>query len=87
MGTARELPVRYARVFHQLGDRIRSYRIERRLAQQDMLAYWFSPRHWQMIESGRPITISTLLRICEAFELKPEQLLAGLSRGVGRRRR
>jgi hypothetical protein len=38
-----------------------------------MLSYGFSVRHWQMIEAGRPITMITLLRVAEAFELQPEE--------------
>ena len=34
----------------------------------------------QMIEAGRPSTLFTLLRICEAFDVQPEQLVAGLFR-------
>jgi len=33
-----------------------------------------------MIEAGRPSTRFTLLRICEAFDIQPEQLVAGLFR-------
>jgi DNA-binding Xre family transcriptional regulator len=33
-----------------------------------------------MIEAGRPSTLITLLRICDAFEIQPEQLVEGLFR-------
>jgi hypothetical protein len=52
-----------------------------------MLSYGFSVRHWQMIEAGRPITMITLLRVAEAFELQPEELLTGLSHHLRRRRK
>ena len=80
MGATRELPVSYGRFFRALGHRIRSYRTERKLSQEDMISYGFSVRHWQMIEAGRPSTVFTLLRICDAFEIQPEQLLEGLFR-------
>jgi transcriptional regulator with XRE-family HTH domain len=80
VGASRELPVGYRRFFRALGHRIRSYRTERRLSQEDMISYGFSVRHWQMIEAGRPTTVFTLLRICDAFEIQPEQLVAGLLR-------
>ena len=57
-----------------------SHRTERKLSQEDMISYGFSVRHWQMIEAGRPSTLFTLLRICEAFGIQPEQLVAGLFR-------
>ena len=63
-----------------MGHRIRSYRTERRLSQEDMISYGLSVRHWQMIEAGRPTTVFTLLRICDAFEIQPEQLVTGLLR-------
>jgi hypothetical protein len=31
-----------------------------------MISFGFSASHWQQIEAGRPITLTTLLRICEA---------------------
>jgi len=40
--------------------------------EEDMITHGFSVRHWQMIESGRPITLFTLLRICEVFDIRPE---------------
>jgi hypothetical protein len=43
-----------------------------------MVSYGFSFRHWQRIEAGRPITVSTLLRICEALDVPLEQVVAGL---------
>jgi transcriptional regulator with XRE-family HTH domain len=87
VGARRDLPAHYALFFRALGYRIRSYRTERQLSQEDMISYGFSVRHWQMIESGRPITVFTLLRICETFDLTLEQLVAGLSHHLGKRRK
>jgi transcriptional regulator with XRE-family HTH domain len=87
VGASRDLPAHYARFFRALGYRIRSYRTERQLSQEDMISYGFSVRHWQMIESGRPITVFTLLRVCESFDLTLEQLVAGLSQHLGKRRK
>lgn len=68
----------YVKFFRALGYRIRSLRTERKLSQEDMISYGFSVRHWQMLEAGRPSTISTLLRVCEAFETPVEKIVAGL---------
>jgi transcriptional regulator with XRE-family HTH domain len=84
VGATRELPAGYKRFFRALGHRIRTYRTERQLSQEDMISYGFSVRHWQMIEAGRPTTVFTLLRICDAFGLQPEQLVAGLQRKRGK---
>ncbi len=47
-------------------------------SQEDMLSFGFSTRHWQQIEAGRPITLTTLLRVCDVFDVTPEKLLRGL---------
>jgi len=52
------------------------------LSQEDMISFGFSARHWQQIEVGRPITVSTLLRICDVFEIPAERLIRGLDRGI-----
>jgi hypothetical protein len=87
VSASRELPGNYARFFRALGHRIRGLRVERKLSQEDMYSYGFSVRHWQMIEAGRPFTMFTLLRICEAFEVAPEQLVAELGQHLRKRKR
>ena len=86
MGATRELPARYARFFRALGHRVRSLRTDRKLRQEDMIGFGFSLRHWQMIEAGRPSTIFTLLRVCDAFGVTPEQLVAGLAHHLRKRK-
>jgi transcriptional regulator with XRE-family HTH domain len=78
VAASRELPGNYARFFRAFGHRIRGLRMERKLSQEDMYSHGFSVRHWQMIEAGRPLTMFTMLRICEAFNVRPDQLIAGL---------
>lgn len=43
-----------------------------------MLSFGFSTPHWQQVEAGRPITVTTLLRICEVFEISMAKLVRGL---------
>ena len=85
MGGTKKLPAHYGRFFRALGHRIQSLRQERRLTQEDMIAYGFSVRHWQMIEAGRPITVFTLLRVCEAFDIPIDQLVGGLAQHLRKR--
>lgn len=66
--------------FRALGTRVRELRKKRRYSQEDMLSFGFSTRHWQQVEAGRPITMSTALRICEVFELPMSKLVRGLDR-------
>lgn len=68
----------HERVFRDLGVRLKAMRQKSGRSQEDMLSFGFSTRHWQQIEAGRPITLKTLLRICEVFEVTPEMLLRGL---------
>jgi transcriptional regulator with XRE-family HTH domain len=70
------------RFFLQLGKRIRKLREKRGLSQEDMISYGFSARHWQQIEAGRPITVSTLLRVCAVFGASIDRLVYGLDRGI-----
>jgi len=87
VGASRELSVEYAKFFRALGHRIRSLRTGRELSQEDMISYGFSVRHWQMLEAGRPSTIFTLLRVCEAFEIPAEEIVAGLGPNFQKRRK
>jgi transcriptional regulator with XRE-family HTH domain len=68
----------YTRFFKALGKRIRELRKKRGLTQEDMLSEEFSTRHWQQIEAGRPITVTTLLRICKALKVSMSDLVRGL---------
>ena len=68
--------------FRALGMRIKQLRKTRGYTQEDMIGYGFSARHWQQIEAGRPITVSTLLRICAVFDTSLEHLVRGLDRGI-----
>jgi transcriptional regulator with XRE-family HTH domain len=68
--------------FIAFGKRVRELRRKQGHSQEDMISFGFSARHWQQIEAGRPITVSTLLRICEAFNISVERLVHGLDRGI-----
>jgi DNA-binding XRE family transcriptional regulator len=70
------------RFFLRLGRRVRELRKENGYSQEDMIAYGFSARHWQQIEAGRPITVSTLLRICAIFTISADRLIEGLDKGI-----
>jgi len=50
-----------------------------------MICFGFSARHWQQIEAGRPITVTTLLKIYEVFRIPVARLLQGLDKGIYRR--
>jgi transcriptional regulator with XRE-family HTH domain len=68
--------------FRALGLRIKQLRKAQKYTQEDMIGFGFSARHWQQIEAGRPITVRTLLRICNTFGVRIARLLDGLDHGV-----
>ncbi len=71
--------------FHALGQRVKKLRSSRGYTQEDMIGFGFSARHWHQIEAGRPITVTTLLRICDTFGVRAAQLLDELDRGIYRK--
>jgi transcriptional regulator with XRE-family HTH domain len=71
--------------FAALGERVKRLRKSRGFTQEDMIGFGFSARHWQQIEAGRPITVTTLLRICDTFSIRAAQLIEGLDRGIYRK--
>jgi transcriptional regulator with XRE-family HTH domain len=68
--------------FRALGTRVRELRKKHGYSQEDMLSFGFSTRHWQQVEAGRPITVTTLLRICEVFEVSMAKLVRGLDKDI-----
>jgi transcriptional regulator with XRE-family HTH domain len=66
--------------FRALGIRLKGLRKKRGFSQEDMLSFGFSTRHWQQVEAGRPITVTTLLRICEVFDTPMSKLVQGLDK-------
>jgi transcriptional regulator with XRE-family HTH domain len=68
--------------FRALGARIKVLRKSNGYTQEDMISLGFSARHWQQIEAGRPITLRTLLKICDTFKTRAGRLLGGLDRGI-----
>jgi transcriptional regulator with XRE-family HTH domain len=70
------------RFFRRLGYRLRELRNERNWSLDDMELVGFSAKHWQQIETGRAITVKTLLRACESFNLSIEQVIGTLDSGI-----
>lgn len=74
--------VNHAKFFRALGLRVKKLREKRGYTQEDMISLGFSARHWQQIEAGRPITVTTMLRVCDVFQLRAERLIQGLDAGI-----
>jgi hypothetical protein len=84
---SRHHPPHYHRFYRALGQRLKQLRKKKGYTQEDMISFGFGLRHWQQIEGGHPINISTLLRICEAFDLRAWQIIRGLDDGFPRSQR
>ena len=39
-------------------------------------------KHWQQLETGRPITVETLLRVCQALDVTLAFLITDLDAGI-----
>ena len=74
----RHHPPHYQRFYRALGQRVKRLRKKEGYTQEDMISFGFGLRHWQEIEAGYPINIWTLLRICEAFDIRVWQVVRGL---------
>src|SRR5207245_1248060 len=72
----------HAKFFKALGQRVKDLRKRHGYSQEDMISFGFSARHWQQIEAGRPITVTTLLRICEVLKIRMDRMVRGLDRGL-----
>jgi transcriptional regulator with XRE-family HTH domain len=84
---SRHHPPHYHRFYRALGQRVKQLRKKKGYTQEDMISFGFGLRHWQQIEGGHPINIWTLLRICEAFDLRAWQIIRGLDDGFPRSQR
>ena len=80
----RRCVVHHAKFFKALGERVKELRQKRGYSQEDMIAFGFSARHWQQIEAGRPITMTTLLRICDAFKVRIAVVVRGTDKAIYR---
>jgi len=74
--------VNQEKFFKALGTKVRGLRRKHGYSQEDMIYFGFSARHWQQIEAGRPITVTTLLRICEVFGVPMAKVVRSLDAGV-----
>jgi len=74
--------VDHIKFFKALGQRVKKLRKRRGYSQEDMIAFGFSARHWQQIEAGRPITMTTLLRICDAFKVRIAVIVRGTDKKI-----
>ena len=69
----------YERFLQELGQRVRKLRIDRQLTHRQMITeHGFHLNQLHRIESGEPVSVQTLLKLCSAFDVKLWELVAGL---------
>lgn len=68
----------YKKFFKNFGSKCRKLRLKRGMTQEDMMQFGFSTRHYQRIEQGLAINMTTALKIAKAFGVKLSNLIKGL---------
>ncbi len=69
----------YESFLKELGERLRQMRAARGWTLRHMIvAHGFHLAHWQGFEKGKGISVPSLLRVCEVFDISAEDLIAGL---------
>lgn len=67
-----------------LATRIKALRQERGWTQIQMVKeFGYHLSHWQNIESGRKMSLETMLRVANTFDISLEELIAGIKRHKG----
>ena len=71
----------YEKFLVELGLRLRTLRQERGWTLREMIiSHGFHLAQWQSFEKGKGISVPSLLRMCEVFDLTLEALIAELGR-------
>jgi transcriptional regulator with XRE-family HTH domain len=68
----------YSKVFIKLGQKIRKLRLDSGMVQEDMLDHGFATRHYQRIEGGLPISVTTAIRLSKVFGVSLADLFKDL---------
>ena len=68
----------YEKFLKQLGAKLRAMRLERGWTLRDMIIKGFHLAQWQNFEKGKGVSVPSLLRLCEVFDLTTEELIGGL---------
>jgi len=73
----------YDKFLAELGAKLRQMRLERGWTYRHMIVkHGFHLAHWQSFEKGKGISVPSLLRVCEVFDIPLESLVAGLGVAV-----
>jgi len=70
--------LQYKIAFEKLGARYKKTRLGQKMVQEDVLGHGFSVRHYQQLESGRPHSMKTFLRVSKMFKIDPDKMIKGI---------
>ena len=69
----------YESFLRELGARVKKLRLDRGLTHRQMISvHGFHLNQLHRIESGEPVSVQTMLKLCSAFDLTLDQLVDGL---------
>ena len=73
----------YESFLKELGVRLKQMRKDRGWTLRTMVVdHQFHVTHWQGFENGKAISVPSLLRVCEVFDVSLEDLVRGLGRST-----
>ena len=73
------MPYSYEKFLKELGARLRQMRIDRKWTLRAMIVqHGFHLAQWQGFEKGKGISVPSLLRMCEVFDVTLTNLVDGL---------
>ena len=75
------MPYSYEKFLNELGAKLRQMRVDRGWTLRDMIVkHGFHLTQWQKFEKGTAVSVPSLLRLCEVFDVSLETLIADLGR-------
>jgi transcriptional regulator with XRE-family HTH domain len=69
--------IKYQKFYAELGRKVKKARQRAGYSQEDMMSYGWTLNQWQRIESDKPITLTTLLRVVEVLGVPMRLLVSG----------
>ena len=73
------MPYSYEKFLKELGARLRQLRTDRKWTLREMIVqHGFHLAQWQAFEKGKGISVPSLLRMCEVFDVTLTDLIDGL---------
>lgn len=72
-----EQKIKYQKFYAELARKVKKARERAGYTQEEMTSFGFTKNGWQKIESKKPITLTTLLRVVEVLGIPMRKLVSG----------